>query len=552
VLAATPRVLHVPVYLEGLGSVRALNTVAVHAQVDGKLIAVNFVEGQDVSKGDVLAEIDPAIYQAQYDQAVAKKSQDEALLVNQKLDLARYQQLAASNAGSKQQADTQKALVAQQEALIKADQAAIDNAAAMLGYTKIVAPISGRAGLRQVDQGNIIKASDLTGLVILTQLQPIAVWFSLPQQQIVRVNAAAANGALAVDVFGNDGVTVVDSGTLKGIDNQVDRTTGTLKMKAEFPNANFQLWPGQFVNVRLKVETLPKATVVPTSAVQRGPAGTFSYVIGEGDIATAKPIVVTQQNENDAVIASGIAPTDRVVTTGFANLSDGAKVVVGKDELAPTADLAPRKRTSRGAQGKDGQGKSGQSRDGQGEPPPASKSSPSNAGIVGAGIAEATALLAPSLPPSGAPKAIPVQITTSPNTPPLGQAQSTGAPPVVAQPSPTPSPTTQPPSEGRAPESILQDTKAGQPLPGSGGQPLPPKVRVVGPPAASPPPPAVRPAPPRPRHAVRQALPAKRLCRLPNSQPCPPPRKNVEGNQKGHTGLARGGKQSRSAMSAQP
>src|SRR4029077_7641661 len=179
ILAATPRVQDVPVYLEGVGSVRALNTVIVRAQVDGKLIAVNFVEGQDVKKGDVLGEIDPAIYQAQYDQAVAKKAQDEALLVNQKLDLARYQQLAASNAGSKQQADTQKALVAQQEALIKADQAAIDNTAATLGYTKIVAPLTGRAGLRQVDQGNIIKASDATGLVILTQLQPIAVWFSL-------------------------------------------------------------------------------------------------------------------------------------------------------------------------------------------------------------------------------------------------------------------------------------------------------------------------------------------------------------------------------------
>jgi multidrug efflux system membrane fusion protein len=345
VLAATPRVQDVPVYLDGVGSVRALNTVTVRAQVDGKLIAVNFIEGQDVRKGDVLAEIDPAIYQAQHDQAVAKKAQDEALLVNQKLDLARYQQLAASNAGSKQQADTQKALVAQQEALIKADQAAIDNTAATLGYTKIVAPISGRAGLRQVDQGNIIRGADVTGLVILTQLQPIAVWFSLPQQQIVRVNTAAAKGQLAVDVFGNDGVTVVDTGVLRGIDNQVDQTTGTLKLKAEFPNPKFQLWPGQFVNVRLKVETIPNAVVIPTSAVQRGPAGTFSYVIGPGEIATAKPIVVTQQNENDAVIASGIAPTDRVVTTGFANLSDGAKVFIGKDDANPSADLAPRKRS---------------------------------------------------------------------------------------------------------------------------------------------------------------------------------------------------------------
>ncbi len=371
VLAATPRVQDVPVYLDGVGSVKALNNVIVRAQVDGKLIAVNFTEGQDVKKGDVLGEIDPVIYKAQYDQAVAKKAQDEALLANQRIDLTRYQQLAASNAGSKQQADTQRAVVAQQEALVNADQAAIDNAAATLGYTKIIAPLSGRTGLRQVDQGNIIHAADATGLVIITQLQPIAVQFSLPQQQIVRVNAASAKGPLAVDVFGNDGVTVVDTGKLVGIDNQVDPTTGTLKLKAEFPNGKFQLWPGQFVNVRLKVETLEKAIVVPTSAVQRGPAGTFSYVIGDGDIATAKPVVVTQQNENDAVIASGLTTSDRVVTTGFANLSDGAKVLIGKNEDAPTADLAPRKRSrapdAKGAPAKDGEAKGGQKKDWQGK-----------------------------------------------------------------------------------------------------------------------------------------------------------------------------------------
>jgi membrane fusion protein, multidrug efflux system len=367
VLAAIPRIQDVPVYLDGVGAVRALNTVIVRSQVDGKLIAVNFTEGQDVKKGDVLGEIDPVIYKAQYDQAVAKKAQDEALLANQRLDLVRYQQLAASNAGSKQQADTQRAVVAQQEALVNSDQAAIDNAQAMLGYTRIIAPLSGRAGLRQVDQGNIIHAADVTGLVIITQLQPIVVQFSLPQQQIVRVNAASAKGALSVDVFGNDGITVIDSGTLKGIDNQVDPTTGTLKLKAEFPNAGFQLWPGQFVNVRLKVDTLMQAVVVPTSAVQRGPVGTFSYVVGDGNIATAKPVVVTQQNETDAVIASGLTTADRVVTTGFANLSDGAKVIIGKDEQAPAADLAPRKKGSRSPQGKDGQAKDNQAKDGQGE-----------------------------------------------------------------------------------------------------------------------------------------------------------------------------------------
>src|SRR4029077_21110594 len=191
-----------------------------------------FTEGQEVKKGDILGEIDPVIYKAQLDQAVAKKPQHEAQLANMRLHLPRYQQLSASNAGSKQQYDTQRAVVAQQEALVNADQAAIDNAEAMLGYTKIIARLPGRAGLRQVDQGNIVHASDVTGLVIITQLQPIAVQFSLPQQQIVRVNDASAKGALSVDVFGNDGVTVIDSGTLKGIDNQVDPTTGTPKLKA--------------------------------------------------------------------------------------------------------------------------------------------------------------------------------------------------------------------------------------------------------------------------------------------------------------------------------
>ncbi|MGM4870471.1 efflux RND transporter periplasmic adaptor subunit [Bradyrhizobium sp. 956_D2_N1_5] len=361
VLAATPRIQDVPVYLDGVGAIRALNTVTVRSQVDGKLIAVKFTEGQDVKKGDVLGEIDPALYQATYDQAVAKKAQDEAQLANQRIDLTRYEQLAASNAGSKQQADTQRAAVAQTEALVKADQAAIDNAAATLSYTKIVAPLSGRAGLRQVDQGNIIHAADATGLLVITQLQPIAVWFSLPQQQIMRVNAAASKGTLAVDVFGNDGITVIDTGKLTGIDNQVDQTTGTLKLKAEFPNANYQLWPGQFVNVRLKVETLMQALVVPTSAVQRGPIGTFSYVIGEDNVVSAKPVTVTQQNEHDAVIANGLSPTDKVVTTGFANLSDGSKVVVGRDDQTPSADLAPRKRT----RGPDGQKKDGQAKDGQ-------------------------------------------------------------------------------------------------------------------------------------------------------------------------------------------
>ena len=349
VLAALPTMKDVPVYLEGVGAIRALNTVTVRAQVEGKLISVNFKEGQDVSRGDVLAEIDPAIYQAQYDQAVAKKAQDEAMLANAKLDLARYHQLAQTNAGSKQQADTQRATVAQMEALVRSDQAMIDNTQTMLGYTKIVAPLSGRTGLRLVDQGNIIKPGDTNGLVIITQVKPIAAQFSLPQQQLARVNAAFEKGPLQVDVFGNDGRTVIESGTLEGIDNQVDQTTGTVKLKAQFANEKLNLWPGQFVNVRVKIDTLKNAVVVPTSSVQRGPAGTYAFVIGSDNIVNAKPISVVQQTDVEAVIGSGLTTDDRVVTTGFANLAEGSRVIIGTDEGAPAPDLAPRRR--QGGQG---------------------------------------------------------------------------------------------------------------------------------------------------------------------------------------------------------
>jgi multidrug efflux system membrane fusion protein len=367
VLAATPQIKDVPVYLEGVGTMRALNTVTVRAQVEGKLVAVLFKEGQDVERGDILAEIDPAIYRAQLDQALAKKAQDEATLANAKLDLARYQQLAQSNAGSRQQSDTQRATVAQLEALVRSDQAQIDNAQTMLSYTKIVAPISGRAGLRLVDQGNIIKPGDTSGLVIITQVKPIAAQFSLPQQQLARVNAAFEKGPLQVDVFGNDGRTVVETGTLEGIDNQVDQTTGTVRLKAQFPNTGLALWPGQFVNVRVKVDTLSQAIVVPTSAVQRGPVGTYAFVIGQGDIVSAKPITVVQQTDVEAVIGSGLTTSDRVVTTGFANLAEGSRVVVGRDDGTPTPDLAPRRRQGQGKGGGPGGGQKGAG-GGQGSP----------------------------------------------------------------------------------------------------------------------------------------------------------------------------------------
>ena len=328
VLAASARSADVPVYIEGVGTTRALNTVTVKPQVEGKLISVSFKEGQDVRRGDVLAKIDPATYKAQLDQALAKKAQDEATLANARMDLERYTRLAASNAGPKQQADTQRATVAQLEAQVKSDQAAIDNAQTYLNWTTITAPIDGRTGLRLVDEGNIVRAGDPTGIVVITQIKPISVLFNLPQQQLNQVNKALARGPLQVETLGLDNKLVLDRGTLQVVDNQVDPTTGTVRLKAEFPNPELQLWPGQFVNVRLLIETLPQVVVVPTAAVQRGPTGPFVYVAQPDNTAAVRAVSVTQQDETQAVIASGVQPGERVVTSGFARLSGNARISV--------------------------------------------------------------------------------------------------------------------------------------------------------------------------------------------------------------------------------
>jgi membrane fusion protein, multidrug efflux system len=332
VLVTAARKADVPVYFDGVGSCRALNIVTVSAQVDGKLLRVNFKEGQDVERNFVLAEIDPTIYQAQFDQAVAKKAMDEAQLANARLDLERYARLAQTNSVTRQQLDTQKALVAQFEAQVQSDQGAIDNAKGILSYTKIVAPLAGRTGIRLVDPGNIVHATDTTGIVVITQVQPIAIIFTLPQQQLGAVNKAFAKGPLSVQALGDDNRTVIDRGTLAVIDNQVDQTTGTVKLKAEFPNADLQLWPGQFVNVKLLVDTLQQVVVVPSAAVQRGPNGTFVYVANDDNTVAVHPVSVAQQNDLEAVIRDGISENERVVTTGFAQLTDGAAITIGTPE----------------------------------------------------------------------------------------------------------------------------------------------------------------------------------------------------------------------------
>jgi membrane fusion protein, multidrug efflux system len=343
VVAKNTESADVPVFLEGVGSVKALNTATVRAQVDGRLLSVNFKEGEDVKKGDLLAKIDPVTYQAQLDQAVAKKALDEALLANTRHDLDRYQKVGTL-AISQQQIDTQVALIAQQEAQVKSDIASIENAQAILGYTTIVSPFDGRTGIRLVDEGNLVHAGDTGGIVVITQVQPISVVFTLPQQQLPTLTKAIADGVLTAHALSTDSQTELDVGTLKVIDNQVDQQTGTIRLKADFPNDKRQLWPGQFVNVRLLVDTLKGVIVAPTEAVQRGPDGTYVYVIGADNTAKMRQVKISRQDDKYAVIAEGLSAGEKVVTSGFGRLKDGSTVFFSDGNSAPSGDKPHQKR----------------------------------------------------------------------------------------------------------------------------------------------------------------------------------------------------------------
>ena len=344
VLTAKAKSSDVPVYIEGVGTGKALQSVLIRSQADGTLLKLGFVEGQDVKAGDLIAQIDPRLYQATLDQNVAKKASDEALLANARLDLDRYTKLALTKAATQQQLDTQKATVAQDEAQVNLDQAQIDSSRTSLSYTNITTPISGRTGLRNVDVGNLIHATDTTGIVTVSQIRPIDVTFTVPQQELARINRASMGGALQVQALDNAGTTPIDQGKLDVIDNTIDQTTGTVKLRAEFPNPALALWPGIFVNVRLLVETLHDAVVVPVASVQRGPKGSFVFVITkdkDADAVAMRPVTLGQQDDRQAVVASGIKPGDVVVTTGFSKLADGAHVSVSEDKTALAADAAP-------------------------------------------------------------------------------------------------------------------------------------------------------------------------------------------------------------------
>lgn len=336
VLAEEARVADLPIVVEGVGSVRALNTVTVRAQVEGKILKFNFKEGQQVHKGDVLAEIDPTTYKAAVDQAIAKRQLSQTQLDNARKDLERYDRVAAGVIAQKT-IDTQKATVSQLEAQVRADQAAVASAQAVLDYTRVISPIDGRTGLRQVDEGNIVRSGDPNGLVVITQVQPIAVLFTLPQQQLTAINRAMNAGPMAAEAWDGENKALLDRGQLQVLDNQVDSTTGTIKLKAEFANPRLELWPGQFVNVRLTVDTLRQVVVVPTPAVQRGPTGPYVFVVTPGDTVAQRTVTLGVQTDTVSVVATGVKAGERVVTTGFTRLQDGAKVTVGAPDSASDA-----------------------------------------------------------------------------------------------------------------------------------------------------------------------------------------------------------------------
>jgi multidrug efflux system membrane fusion protein len=346
VVVATAQRGDLPVYFNGLGTVTAFNTVTVRSRVDGQIVKINFTEGQLVHQGDALVEIDPRPYQVQLEQAEGQLAKDQAQLRDVQVDYERYQLLFKEGVIPKQQVDTQQAQVGQYQGAIRADQGTIDNAKLQIVYSHITAPITGRVGLRLVDMGNIVHAADTTGLLVITQLQPIAVIFSLPQDQLSQVlSKLHGKQQLTVDAYDRDDTTKVATGKLLTIDNQIDTTTGTYKLKAQFSNEKETLFPNQFVNTHLLVDTKRNLTIVPSPAIQRGPQGTYVYLAQKDNSVKIQPVTIALSSGNSVGIATGLQPGDNVVVDGQDKLQDGSKI----EARSPTGAANPQGQQSQNA-----------------------------------------------------------------------------------------------------------------------------------------------------------------------------------------------------------
>jgi len=326
VVAATVTQHDVPIYLRGVGTVVAYNNVIVRSQITGQLVNIAFTQGQTVHKGDLLAEIDPRPFQAQLDQATANRDRDQAQVVNAQANLDRYVPLAEKGWATQQLVDTQRAQLAQLKAIVQSDEAVIEQARTNLGYTRLIAPIDGVTGIRQIDNGNIIHPTDVNGLVDVTQIEPISMIFTLPQTDLTRIQPAMAKGTLTVDAYSQDDKVELDEGKLDLVDNQIVQTTGTVRLRASFPNAKRQLWPGELVNARLLVETRHNGLSVPAEAIQQGPNGAFVWVVGTDGTAQIRPVTVAQISDGQALIDTGLQPNTTVVTAGQYRLQTGAQV----------------------------------------------------------------------------------------------------------------------------------------------------------------------------------------------------------------------------------